>query len=377
MSEHEINDDCLDNDDDQAVDEELIDQDVSSDAEGQDEPSADIDEQTDAMMQDIKSDATYALRSHPDAEELDPDEIPSDAVVGVDDMFDSADENDELADEGEVDELPESFEISDEEPVEYFDEEDEEFLYERAARRRRRLRRVLVFFLIVLLILGAAIGVFVWRNSMSPDVKQPDAEALHTPEAGTGKAAFKPIDAGQVPDFATCFGMTPEEAAAACGGVFSLDAQATAAADATLPELKTMRNAWLVGSNGEVIASISFGLNQEGKIIYTLATFDLDAYGVADAQFDELAANGTVASSLLAGVGIDSAAVDAAQLDTTKNQNAVISRDTAGREQAEFSGSTNRTDAPTTWKITETYDHTAGAALHDNSVIRSMSIDLR
>lgn len=377
MSEHEIKEEHLDIDDDLTADEEFDDHDELTFDQEEQGSLDDIDEQTDAMMLDIKSDATYALRSHPDAEELDPDEIPPDVVVGVDDVLDTVDDGDGLAADEEVDELPDSFELSEEEPVEYYEEEDDELLYEKAARKRRRLRNVLIFFIVVLLALGAAIGVFLWRNSIAPDVKQPDSEALHTPEAGTGKAAFQPIDATLIPDFATYFGKTPEEAAAACNGAFSLDAQATPAADESMPALKSMRNAWLVGSNGEVAANISFGLDQDGKIIYTLASFDMDAYGVANAQFDELVANRTVAASLLAGVGVDSAAVDAAQLDIAKNPNAVTSRDTAGREQAEFSGSTNNAAAPTAWKVTETYDHSAGTSIHDNSVIRTVSIDLR
>ena len=62
---------------------------------------------------------------------------------------------------------------------------------------------------------------------------------------------------------------------------------------------------------------------------------------------------------------------------THLNPQAVISRDTSGQEVAEFSGTTNIEGVPSTWKVTETYDHTAGVTLGDNSVIRTLSVDLR
>jgi len=98
---------------------------------------------------------------------------------------------------------------------------------------------------------------------------------------------------------------------------------------------------------------------------------------VADAKFDELAASKVVAASILTGIGLDNAVVDSAQLTITGNPQAVISRDTSGQEVAEFSGTTNIEGVPSTWKVTETYDHTAGVTLGDNSVIRTLSVDLR
>ena len=115
----------------------------------------------------------------------------------------------------------------------------------------------------------------------------------------------------------------------------------------------------------------------DGNINYVFASFDLDAFGVADAKFDELAASKVVAASILTGIGLDNAVVDSAQLTITGNPQAVISRDTSGQEVAEFSGTTNIEGVPSTWKVTETYDHTAGVTLGDNSVIRTLSVDLR
>ena len=362
------------------------------------EGSADLDAQADALLRDIEAEGPFALRSHPDAEELDPAEIPPEELGDEQSELEESDE--EFTAEEEVDELPESIEIQEDVQDDFIEEYDEEIEYEKSERTRRRLRNTLIFFIVVLVILGAAIGVFVWRNSMSPDVKQSDPDALQTPAAGTNTTKFQPIDAAGIPQLVSYFGMTPEEATGASGNAIALDENSTptaeglaaaeaAAAAAANPSASVQapqpaadvvmytRNGYLVGNGGEVVASMIFGLGQDGRIIAIDASFDLDAYGVADAKFDELIADRTVASSLLVAVGIDQAAVDEAQLSIKENENAVTSRDTAGREQAEFSGPTNREGAPTSWKVYEVYDHTAGATVGDNSVIRSIAIELR
>lgn len=371
--------------------------------EAQSNPDAqehvDLDAQADAMLRDIEADGPYALRSHPDAEELDPDEVPAqDAEHEEPELNESAEE---LEAQDEVDELPESIEIE-EKPEEYYVEEyDEEAEQERSARTRRRLRNILIFFIVVLIVLGGAIGVFVWRNNMTPDVKQSDPDAMQKPTAGTNATVFQPVSAEGIPSFASFFGMTAEEAVGASGGAFSLDeaavptpeAQAIAnaatqannqggsaqAAQTTVADNVVMatRGGWLVRGNGEVAANITFGLNKDGRIISASVAFDMDAYGVADAKFDELVADKTVASSFLSAVGVDASVASGAALSVKEKADAVTSRDTAGLEQAEFSGETGRADPPTTWRLYEIYDHSAGKALGDNSVIRTLTIDLQ
>lgn len=126
---------------------------------------------------------------------------------------------------------------------------------------RRRLRNLLVFFIIILLVLVAIIGLFIWRNSTPPDVKQPDSDVLQTSTAGANATQFKAIDADSIPDLVSYFGMTPEAAAEASGNSIALDAEAVRATDASLPNVTRTRNGWLVGSNGETLASITFGLD--------------------------------------------------------------------------------------------------------------------
>lgn len=364
--------------DEDEISDDLVMDDSAEESESLGGVSIDFGEQAESVLDDIKSDSAYGLSAQTDAESFDPDEAPANAVVYAEDVIGVDGEGNELSAGNEVEELPESIVISEEEelppPVE---EESIEASIERSRRSRKRLRTVLVVCLVVLAVLGAVIGVFVWRNSTPPDVKQSDPDAMQASKAGVNATSFQAVNADQVPDLAFYFGMTPEEAATASGGMISLDAEATPATDEAIPALKSLRNGWVVGKNGDVAANISFGLDEDGRIVYTLATFDLDAYGVADAKFDELATSSVVAASMLTGVGLDAATVDAAQVTIVDRPEAVTSRDTAGKEIVEFSGSTNRDQAPREWKLTEIYDHTAGASLGDNSVIRTLSIDLR
>lgn len=344
----------------------------------QGEITVDFGEAAESMLDDIKSDSLYGISAAAaaDADDFDPGDMSSDAVVNVDDVVAARSKGDRLTESADLDELSESINITEQETVEYV-EDDDEFSAERAMRSRRRLRNLLVFFIIILLVLIAIIGLFIWRNSTPPGVKQPDSDVLQTSTAGTNAAQFQAIDAARIPDLVTYFGMTPEAAAEASDNSIALDAEATAASDATLPNVVRTRNGWLVGPNGETLASITFGLNAAGDIDYIFASFDLDAFGVADAKFDELIASKVVASSILAGIGIDPAAVESAQLTIVENPQAVLSRDTGAQEVAEFTGPTNIEGVPGTWKVTETYDHTAGVTVGDNSVIRTLSVDLR
>lgn len=344
----------------------------------QGEITVDFGEAAESMLDDIKSDSFYGISAAAaaDADDFDPGDMSSDAVVNVDDVVAARSKGDRLTESADLDELSESINITEQETVEHV-EDDDEFSAEQATRSRRRLRNLLIFFIIILLVLIAVIGLFIWRNSTPPGVKQPDSDVLQTSTAGTNAAQFQAIDAARIPDLITYFGMTPEAAVEASGNSITLDAEATVASDATLPNVVRTRNGWLTGPNGETLASITFGLNAAGDIDYIFASFDLDAFGVADAKFDELIASKVVASSILTGIGIDPAAVESAQLTIVENPQAVLSRDTGAQEVAEFTGPTNIEGVPGTWKVTETYDHTAGVTVGDNSVIRTLSVDLR
>lgn len=347
--------------------------------EAEEEISVDFGETADSMLEVIKSDSLYGLERKAIAEEFDPGEISSAgaSVVGDDDKTKPV--SGELAEQSDLDEPLGAIEIQEEavEEIPFDDVDDYALDFEQAERSRRRLRKILVICIVILLVLTAIIGLFVWRNSTPAAVKNPDSDALQTSSAGTNVTEFQALDAERIPDLVSYFGLTPEQAVDASGNALRLDAESSPAEDASLPNIKNMRTAWLIGDAGETLATITFGLNEGGQIEYVYASFDLDAFDVADSRFDELAANNIVAASILSGVGIDDATVNSAQLTTEGNPNAIIAHDTSKQEIAEFSGSTNREAAPQSWKVVETYDHSAGVSIGDNSVIRTIAIDLR
>ena len=180
------------------------------------EITVDFGEAAESMLDDIKSDSLYGVSASAEADDFDPGELSSDAVINVDDVVVERGESERLAESTDLDEPPESITIDTQETIEYVeDDNDEEASAERAARSRRRLRNLLVFFIIILLVLVAIIGLFIWRNSTPPDVKQPDSDVLQTSTAGANATQFKAIDADSIPDLVSYFGMTPEAAAEA------------------------------------------------------------------------------------------------------------------------------------------------------------------
>lgn len=158
----------------------------------QGEITVDFGEAAESMLDDIKSDSLYGISAAAaaDADDFDPGDMSSDAVVNVDDVVAARSKGDRLTESADLDELSESINITEQETVEYV-EDDDEFSAEQATRSRRRLRNLLIFFIIILLVLIAIIGLFIWRNSTPPGVKQPDSDVLQTSTAGTNAAQFQ------------------------------------------------------------------------------------------------------------------------------------------------------------------------------------------
>lgn len=337
----------------------------------------DFGEAADSMLEDIKSDSLYGFEPESVTENgFDPGEVASDTVINVENPA-ANQARGQFTESTELEELPEDISLMDEDEETLIYDVVDEDPEEKALRSRRRLRRLLVFFIIVLLILAALIGLFIWRDSTPPDVKKPDSDALQTSSAGANSTEFQAISADSLPKLVSFFGLTPDQVAEQSNGTITLDAASAPSSDAALPAVVSTRNAWYASEGGQTLASITFGMNAEGTINYAFASFDLDAYGVADARFDELVSSDVVAASVLKGIGLSDATVKEASLTITKNPEAVIARDSAAQEVAQFSGATNIEGAPTEWKLTETYDHTTGVTIGDNSVIRTLSVDLR
>ena len=101
------------------------------------------------------------------------------------------------------------------------------------------------------------------------------------------------------------------------------------------------------------------------------AAFDLDALSVSGSTFEELAGSSVIASSLLTALGLPEDKVAALSLDSSEDPGAIVAK-----EQAQFKGGTGMDAAPTSYKLTETYDHAVGRTLGDNSVMRTALVEL-
>lgn len=330
-----------------------------------------LDEQVDEVIKDIESNSSFMLRKEPDAEVFDPGDIHPDDLA---DDINPLDED--FAGTEAVDELADGIDVSQAEQAEQAEPElTEEEKLEAAERHRRRLRSVLIVFVVILALIAAVIGVFIWQGSLAPDVKPSDTEALATGAAGKDEATFAPIENEGIPQLAGLYGKTVKQARSSCGDALVIDGKAEKARDSRVKAMTKLVNGKIVDGSGMQIADVAFGLDKKNKIVYTYCSFDLDQLEVADATFEDLVASDVVPRSLLEAVGIKESALEGAALTIEKAPNAVTSHEGDAKQQAVFKGKTG-VKHPGTWQLTETYDQTVGQTLGDNSVMRTLLVEL-
>ncbi len=329
-----------------------------------------IDEQVDEVIKDIESNSSFMLRKEPDAEVFDPGDIhPDDLAEDVDLL------EDDFAGTEAVDELADGIEVAQEQQAAPEPELTEEEKLEAVESHRRRLRTVLIVFVVILVLIAAVIGVFIWQGSLAPDVKPSDTEALATGAAGKDEASFAPVENKAIPQLATVYGKTVKQARSACGSTLVIEGKAEKARDSRVKAMTKLVNGKIVDENGAQVADVAFGLNKKSKIVYVYCSFDLDQLEVADATFEDLVASDVVPRSLLEAVGVKKSALESAALTVEKAPKAVTSQEGDAKQQAVFKGSTGLKGLDV-WQLTETYDQTVGQTLGDNSVMRTLLVEL-
>lgn len=174
---------------------------------------------------------------------------------------------------------------------------------------RRRLRTVLAILIVVLMAVAALVGVMVWRNGTVSNARQPDTEALGQSTAGVSSVAFSPVQLEGLPPCSSLYGKTLSQLGALKGSKLSFSSKKLEAAgslpaglEGTASAPKYKASAALEGCEG-VQLTLYFG--KAKKVVGAHYSFDLDALGVAEAEFSVYLADGTVASSLLTGAGLD------------------------------------------------------------------------
>lgn len=181
--------------------------------------------------------------------------------------------------------------------------------------KRSGLRIVLAVAVVVLLIAGIAIGMLVWRNSSLSSSRQSDTEALTQGSAGVNDTKFSAVKIDGIPAYGSLYGKTLKQVGTAKGSKFELGSAKLAKAGEKDIELiegassklrKAIRytaHATVKGTDG---VNATFFFNKSKKTIALVYSYDLDALGVAEADFAIYANNTVVPTSLLKDAGISS-----------------------------------------------------------------------
>ena len=240
-------------------------------------------------------------------------------------------------------------------------------------RRRSGLRRAL-FAVVACLVVLALAGLAIFSLLENGVGQKRDATQLDNSDA-PASASFSALSSDALLPFADYFGQPVSDIVDASDGRLVLDGGTTASNDAEVPALASLQKAQLHDASGNKVASVAFGLDAIGKIVYVYCSGDLDALHVASAEFEALLADKTVAASYLVACGVRKTDAQAAALTLAENPDCRAESGTDG-DSAAFSGSTGFTSAPTKWKLEERYDRTIGKALGDNSVMRTIAVEL-
>lgn len=187
--------------------------------------------------------------------------------------------------------------------------------------KRSGLRVILAVAIVVLLVAGIAIGMLVWRNSSLSSSRQSDTEALTQGSAGVNDTKFSAVKIKGIPAYSAIYGKTTKQIRGAKGSkiVFS---------SSKLSKATSNDEALIAGASSGLKKSVcyvarasvkdasgvdaTFYLNKSKKTVAVVYKFDLDALGVAEADFAIYASNTVVPASLLTGVGISDSVASSA-----------------------------------------------------------------
>ncbi len=247
-------------------------------------------------------------------------------------------------------------------------------------KRRQSLKRILIIAIALLVILAiAGIGTAIFLNSNS---QTSDNASLTSDEQSTQTAKFSPINQDALPSFAAYFGKPLSDLVSAYDKRIVLNGEKSESNDPEIPALVSLQHANLFDSQNTNIGTLAFGLDENDALVYVYCMADLDAMHVADASFEQLIADKTLPVSFLIACGIKQGVANTAALSQQEKPTCI--NDAKAQEGGEnpnlnaafFTGQTGQTQAPQTWKLTEKYDGSIGKTLGDNSVLRTVTVEL-
>lgn len=210
-----------------------------------------------------------------------------------------------------------------------------------AARKPLFLRVLLAIAVLALVALVAVLGVFAWRYGIAPNVEPAQTERLASNGTAEQTVTFDAVEADGLPVLDGLYGMTYKNAKKQLTGIVTFTGGLQEAGDERVASMAYEASGVVANAQGETVATVTLGLTKKKhKVVYASASYDLDALGVASAEFQVLANDRTVPASLLASVGVDEEQVQAAALSLAES--AQPDGHTAGSstQRCTYSGST-------------------------------------
>ena len=247
-------------------------------------------------------------------------------------------------------------------------------------KRRQGLKRILIIaiaLLVVLALVSVCVAISLSNNS------QTNNNSVLTPnEQPEQVTVFSPIKQDALPSFAAYFGKPLSELTNAYDKRIVLNGDKAESGDPDIPALVSLQHAYLQDEKNANIATLAFGLDANDTLVYVYCMADLDAMHVADASFEKLLSDKTLPVSFLVACGIKQGVANTAAL--TQQEKPSCINDAKAQEGAEnssadmafFTGNTGQSGVPQTWKLTEKYDDSIGKTLGDNSVLRTITVEL-
>lgn len=189
---------------------------------------------------------------------------------------------------------------------------------------KKKLKIVLSVAVVVLAAVAVGVGVTVWRNSTLPSARQTDTEALTQSSAGLNDTKFSKVVLDGVPSYSKMYGKTYKQLKQANRSTLSFSSMKKGKSGSEdLPQSvgKKISYSATATIKSQKDATITVFFNKGKKSVATIYSYDLDALGVAEADFSVLAADKVVPSSLLRGVGLGKEVASQEALPTPSTSN--------------------------------------------------------
>lgn len=225
-------------------------------------------------------------------------------------------------------------------------------------KKALNLKGILIIAVVALVLIGAVIGVMIWRNSTLSNAHQGDTESLNQGSAGVTDVSFKAVKISGLPQYGDIYGKKLATIKKIKGSKLSFKNSKLVKATSVPSVVSSSVSKKVVycaqaSISGVDDAKAAIYFNKKKRAIAMVYEFDLDELGVAEADFAVFSDDKTVPASLLSSVGISKNAVTSAKL--TRSQDPSALSETQTLRSCTFKGDTGEKLKKTT-KTKKVYD---------------------